>query len=199
MYISRAMGKFISKIIFALFGWTFKDHVGGGYNRCVMIAAPHTSNWDLVFARSAFYLMGIPVRYTVKKEWMRFPFNLVFGPLGAIAIDRSPRKPGEERRSMTEAMIELFNQNKELAVMVTPEGTRSLRTKWKTGFYHVAVGAKVPIALGYLDYKKKEAGVGKIIYPSGDMAKDMREIMAFYQNIQGKHPEKFSIDLDYKP
>jgi hypothetical protein len=193
------MGKFISKIIFALFGWTFKDHVGGGYNRCVMIAAPHTSNWDLVFARSAFYLMGIPVRYTVKKEWMRFPFNLVFGPLGAIAIDRSPRKPGEERRSMTEAMIELFNQNKELAVMVTPEGTRSLRTKWKTGFYHVAVGAKVPIALGYLDYKKKEAGVGKIIYPSGDMAKDMREIMAFYQNIQGKHPGKFSIDLDYKP
>jgi hypothetical protein len=96
-------------------------------------------------------------------------------------------------------MIELFSQNKELAVMVTPEGTRSLRTKWKTGFYHVAVGAKVPIALGYLDYKNKEAGVGKIIWPSGDMAKDMREIMAFYQNIQGKHPEKFSIDLDYKP
>ena len=193
------MGKFISSLIFKLFGWTFKDHVGGGYNRCVMIAAPHTSNWDLVFARSAFYLMGIPVRYTVKKEWMRFPFNLVFGPLGAIAIDRSPRQPGEERRSMTEAMIELFSQNKELAVMLTPEGTRSLRTKWKTGFYHVAVGAKVPIALGYLDYKNKVAGVGKIITPSGDMAKDMRAIMAFYQNIQGKHPEKFSIDLDYKP
>jgi hypothetical protein len=191
------MGKFISKIIFKIFGWRFKDHVGGGYERCVMIAAPHTSNWDFVFARAAFYLMDIPVRYTVKNDWMRFPFNLIFGPLGGIGIDRSPKKPGEERRSMTEAMIELFKQNEKLAVMVTPEGTRSLRTKWKTGFYHVAVGAQVPIALGYLDFKNKEAGVGKIILPSGDMQKDMKQIMDFYKNIKGKHPEKFSVDLDY--
>ena len=171
--------------------------MGGGYERCVMIAAPHTSNWDFVFARAAFYLMDIPVRYTVKNDWMRFPFNLIFGPLGGIGIDRSPKIPGEERRSMTEAMIELFKQNEKLAVMVTPEGTRSLRTKWKTGFYHVAVGAQVPIALGYLDFKNKEAGVGKIILPSGDMQKDMKQIMDFYKNIKGKHPENFSVDLDY--
>jgi 1-acyl-sn-glycerol-3-phosphate acyltransferase len=191
------MGKLISKFVFWIFGWRFNDAVGGGYNRAVMIAAPHTSNWDLVFARAAFYLMDIPVRYTVKKEWMRFPFSLVFGPLGAIAIDRSPRKAGQERKSMTEAMIQLFEGGSDLCVMVTPEGTRSLRTKWKTGFYHVAVGAKVPIALGYLDYKNKVAGVGKLIYPSGDMQKDMKEIMDFYKPIQGKHPEKFSVDLDY--
>lgn len=191
------MGKLISKFVFWIFGWKFKDAVGGGYNRAVMIAAPHTSNWDLVFARAAFYLMDIPVRYTVKKEWMRFPFSLIFGPLGAIAIDRSPKKAGEERKSMTEAMIQLFDGRGDLCVMVTPEGTRSLRTKWKTGFYHVAVGAKVPIGLGYLDYKNKVAGVGKLIYPSGDMQKDMKEIMDFYKPIQGKHPEKFSVDLDY--
>ncbi len=99
---------------------------------------------------------------------------------------------------MTESMIELFDFNEELVVMVTPEGTRSLVTKWKTGFYHVAVGAKVPIGLGYLDYKNKIAGVGKVVVPSGHMEKDMREIMAFYKDIQGKYPEKFSIDLDYK-
>jgi 1-acyl-sn-glycerol-3-phosphate acyltransferase len=191
------MGKFISKIIFAIFGWKFNDRVGGGYNRSVMIAAPHTSNWDFIFARAAFYLMGIPVRYTVKKEWMRFPFNLIFGPLGAIAIDRSPKVPGQERKSMTEAMIDLFAQNKELVVMVTPEGTRSLRTKWKSGFYYTAVGANVPVALGYLDYKNKEAGVGKIVHPSGDMKKDMKEIMDFYKNIPAKHPDRFSIDLEY--
>ncbi len=191
------MGKLISRLIFKIFGWTYNDQVGGGYDRSVMIAAPHTSNWDLLFARAAFYLMDIPVRYTVKNDWMRFPFNLIFGPLGAIGIDRSPKKAGEERKSMTEAMIDLFSKNEKLSVMVTPEGTRSLRTKWKTGFYHVAVGAGVPIALGYLDFKKKEAGVGKIVYPSGDMDKDMREIMDFYKNITGKHPEKFSVDLDY--
>jgi 1-acyl-sn-glycerol-3-phosphate acyltransferase len=191
------MGKIISKFIFWVFGWRFKDHVGGGYTRAVMIAAPHTSNWDLLFARAAFYLMDIPVRYTVKNDWMRFPFNLIFGPLGAIGIDRSPKIPGQERQSMTEAMIDLFRTNKELVIMVTPEGTRGLRTKWKTGFYHVAVGAKVPIALGYLDYKNKEAGVGKILHPSGDMQKDMKEIMVFYKDIPPKHPELFSIDLDY--
>lgn len=191
------MGKLISKLIFFIFGWTLDDKLKADFTRCVMIASPHTSNWDLVFARAAFYLMEIPIRFTVKDSWTKFPLNLFMNPMGAIGIDRSPRKPGEERLSMTEAMVDLFEKNKKLVVMVTPEGTRSLRTKWKTGFYHVAAGAKVPIALGYLDYKNKVAGVGKIIYPSGDMQKDMREIMAFYKDIPPKFPEKFSIDMDY--
>ena len=191
------MGKLIAKLIFKIFGWTLDDHLKADFKKCVMIASPHTSNWDLVFARAALSLMNIPIRYTVKDDWMKFPFNLIFGPLGAIAIDRRPKKAGDPRQSMTEAMIELFNDRQELVVMVTPEGTRSQRTKWKTGFYHVAVGAKVPIALGYLDYKNKIAGVGKMLYPSGDIQKDMKEIMAFYKDIKGKHPEKFSIDLDY--
>ncbi len=191
------MGKLISRFIFSLFGWKLDDHLKADFRRCVMIASPHTSNWDFIFARAAFSLLNIPVRFTVKNDWMRFPFNLIMGPLGAIAIDRSPKVPGQPRPSMTDAMIELFNKNKELVVLVTPEGTRSLVTKWKTGFYHVAVGAKVPVALGYLDFKNKIAGVGKIVYPSGDMQKDMREIMAFYKDIPPKHPEKFSIDQDY--
>ena len=195
------MGKLLARFIFWLYGWKLGGIIAGGRNedvrRCVMIASPHTSNWDIVFARAAFTLMDIPLRFTVKHEWLRFPFKGLMLAMGAIGIDRSPKKPGDPRPSMTESMIALFAQNKELAVMVTPEGTRSLRTKWKTGFYHVAVGAKVPIGLGYLDYAKKEAGVGKMLYPSGDMDKDLKEIMAFYKDIKGKHPEKFSIDLDY--
>jgi 1-acyl-sn-glycerol-3-phosphate acyltransferase len=191
------MGKLLAKLIFWLSGWTLDDSLKADFKRCVMIASPHTSNWDLIYARSAFWLMDIPIRYTVKKEWMRFPFSLIFGPLGAIAIDRSPKQAGQERQSMTEAMINLFAENKELVVMVTPEGTRKKVTKWKTGFYRVAEGAKVPIALGYLDYENKKAGVSKMVWPSGDMDKDMREITAFYKDIKGKHPEKFSVDLDY--
>ncbi len=191
------MGKLLARLIFKIFGWTLDDHLKADFRRCVMIAAPHTSNWDLIFARSAFSMMGIPIRFTVKQEWTRFPFNLIMNPLGAIAIDRRPKNPGDARPSMTEGMIQLFKENKELVVMVTPEGTRALRTKWKTGFYHVAVGAGVPVALGYLDYKNRIAGVGKMVYPSGDMHKDLKEIMDFYRDIQGKHPEKFSIDLEY--
>jgi len=195
------MGKILARFVFWIFGWRLDENLTGALNkdvrRCVMIASPHTSNWDIVFARAAFSLLDVPMRFTVKHEWLRFPFKGLMLAMGAIGIDRSPKKPGDPRPSMTEAMIELFAQNKELAVMVTPEGTRSLRTKWKTGFYHVAVGAKVPIGLGYLDYANKVAGVGKMLYPSGDMDKDLREIMAFYKDIKGKHPEKFSIDLDY--
>jgi len=191
------MLKLFSRLLFFVFGWKLDDHLKADFTRCVMIAAPHTSNWDFVFARAAFALMNIPIRYTLKKEWTQFPYGIFMNPLGAIGIDRSPRKPGEERLSMTEAMIDLFNNRKELVVMVTPEGTRKLRTKWKTGFYHVAVGAKVPIALGYLDYKNKVAGVGKMIYPSGDMTKDMREITAFYKDIPPKHPERYSVDVEY--
>ncbi len=195
------MGKLISRFIFWIFGWKLDNNLKNVLNkdvrRCVMIAAPHTSNWDFIFARAAFSLMEVPVRYTVKIEWLKPPFGGIMKALGAIGIDRSPKKAGDERPSMTDAMIDLFKQNKELAIMVTPEGTRSLRTKWKTGFYHVAVGAGVPIGLGYLDYKNKVAGVGKMLYPSGDMQKDMREIMAFYKNIQGQNPELFSVDLDY--
>jgi len=93
-------------------------------------------------------------------------------------------------------MTDLFNSTDELVIMVTPEGTRSKSTKWKSGFYHVAMNAKVPIGLGYLDYKTKTAGVGKMIYPSGDYIKDMKEIMDFYKDITAKYPEKYSPDLE---
>ena len=189
----------LSRIFLWIMGW--KLNLNGlntkDLKRVVMLAIPHTSNWDLPIARAAFFLMGIPVRFTVKKEWTKFPYSLLMNPLGAIAIDRSPKVPGQPRKSMTEAMIDLFEQNEELAIMITPEGTRSKNDKWKTGFYHLATGAKVPIGLGYLDYAKKEAGVGKIIYPSGDMKKDMQEIVAFYSTIKGKFPEKFALDTSH--
>lgn len=191
------MGKLLARFIFWIFGWTLDDHLKADFRKCVMLAVPHTSNWDFIFARAAFAMMNIPVRFTVKKEWMRFPFGGIMSYLGTIAIDRSPKVPGQERLSMVEAMTNLFNGRNELVIMITPEGTRSKVTKWKTGFYYIAQNANVPIALGYLDFKKKIAGVGKIITPSGDMKKDMKEIMDFYKNISGKFPEKFSVDEDY--
>ena len=166
-------------------------------NKCVMIAAPHTSNWDLVYALAAYDMMGIPMRFTLKNELMKFPLNLIFKPVGAIAIDRRPKVLGGERKSMVEAMTDLFNGREYLNIMVTPEGTRSLNKKWKTGFYWVALNAKVPIGLGYLDYKNKVAGVGGMVYPSGDIIKDMKQIMDFYRDIKGQHPEKFSVDAEY--
>lgn len=177
-------------------GWKMNPNYPKGVERSVVIAAPHTSNWDLVHAMGGYFDMGIPVRFTIKKEWFRFPFNLLIGPMGGIPIDRTPKKPGDPRPSMVEAMAELFTKYDKISVMVTPEGSRSKRTEWKTGFWHTAKMAGVPIGLGYLDYAKKEAGIGKLIYPT-DLEKDMREIMAFYKNITPRNPELYSLDQRY--
>jgi hypothetical protein len=168
----------------------------------VVTAAPHTSNWDAVYSLAAFELLGLPVRFTIKKEWMTFPFNLVLGPLGGLSIDRSPREDGHggrTRPSMVEAMVRLFEETPgDLAMMVTPEGSRSRRSTWKTGFWHVARQAKVPILLGYLDYERREAGLGAVIEPT-DLERDMRTLMAFYAGISGRHPERFELDARYAP
>jgi 1-acyl-sn-glycerol-3-phosphate acyltransferase len=190
------MLRWIFRLIFKLNGWKLRTDSIKGIDQSIVIAAPHTSNWDVVYSTAAFDFMGLPIKFTLKKEWFRFPFNSMVTNLGGIAIDRSPKKSGEARKSAVEAMADLFKQHKVLHIMVTPEGTRSKRTEWKTGFWHTAKMANVPILCGYLDYKNKVAGIGKIIYPT-DLEKDMREIAEFYKDIQGKFPEKFSVDLRY--
>lgn len=188
---------FIFKLLFRLRGFKIITPENLLLKKCVVVAAPHTSNWDGIIGFAYYDIVGIKIRFAIKESYMKFPLNLIFGPLGGIAINRNPKQQGEQRKSMTDAMIDLFKENDELNLLVTPEGTRKKVTQWKTGFYYVALGANVPIALGYMDFEKKEAGVGKIIYPSGDIDKDMREIMDFYRNIKGCHPELFSLDERY--
>lgn len=191
------MGYYIGRFIFFLMGWKLAQYPPKGLKRSVMIASPHTSNWDLIMARAAFAIMRLPVKFTIKEEWFKFPLNLLMGPLGGIPIDRSPKKQGEGRVSMVDAMAELFNKHEEIIVLVTPEGTRKLRTEWKTGFYYVAKQANVPISCGWLDYKKKHAGVGLVLSPGDNMEDDMKQIMNFYKDIAPKFPENFSVDKRY--
>ena len=99
---------------FKALGWKLKTEAIVGIRQSITIAAPHTANMDLPIAKAAFDLMGLPLRFTVKQEWVRFPFKRIMLNLGAIAIDRSPKKPGDPRPSMTEAMANLFKENPEL-------------------------------------------------------------------------------------
>ncbi|MBU3848780.1 MAG: 1-acyl-sn-glycerol-3-phosphate acyltransferase [Candidatus Acinetobacter avistercoris] len=180
-----------------LLGWEIDNHWDLNIDQCVMIAAPHTSNWDALYARLALKALGVNVRITIKDSYMKFPLGPFVRAMGGIGIDRSPKAAGQERPSMVEVMSELFNKHPKLVMLVTPEATRAKQEQWKTGFYHIAVTAGVPIALAYMDYAKKKTGVGKIIYPSGDMDKDMTEIMAFYAQISGKILNNFSVDQRY--
>ena len=182
-----------------LMGWKTDDQWPEDLDQCVMIAAPHTSNWDALYARLALKALGVNVRLTIKDSYMKFPFGPFVRAMGGIGIDRSAKQEGQERPSMVQLMSDLFKTHPKLVMLVTPEGTRAKQEQWKTGFYHVAVNAGVPIALAYMDYAKKKTGIGKIVYPSGDYQKDMTEIMAFYAEINAKFPEKFSIDQRYSP
>jgi 1-acyl-sn-glycerol-3-phosphate acyltransferase len=105
--------------------------------------------------------------------------------LGGIPVNRA------RSGNLVQATVDAYNSNQRLIVIVPPEGTRSKVTQWKTGFYYIALGAGVPIALGYLDFRRKEAGLSRMFEPTGDIAADMVEIQAFYAGFSGKNPGKF--------
>lgn len=146
-------------------GWETDNHWPENLSQCVMIAAPHTSNWDALYARLALKALGVNVRLTIKDSYMKFPLGPFVRAMGGIGIDRRPKQAGEPRLSMVQVMTDLFKQHPELVMLVTPEGTRARQEQWKTGFYYVAVNAGVPIALAYMDYEQKKAGVGKSFIP----------------------------------
>lgn len=189
------MFRLICKLLLKLSGWKLDTNLPKDIRKSIVIAAPHTSNWDFWYMILSFGIYELKIRFTVKKEWMRFPFNLIMRPLGGIAIDRSPRKDGN-RPSLVEAMVQLFKDNKELIIVITPEGTRSRQSEWKTGFFYVAKNANLPILLGYVDYKRKRAGIGKKVIPT-TYHETMKEIMDFYQDIHPKFPEKFALDHSF--
>ena len=179
----------LAKLWFWLNGWKIEGELMKGINKAVMTAAPHTSNWDFVWARASFYILRVPLNYTIKKEFIKGPLGWMLKSMGAIPIDRSPKVEGQPRRSTVDAMVDLFNEREQLYVMVTPEGTRKYVPEWKTGFYYTALKAGVPIVVGFVDYKDKVAGIGPIIYPTGDVDADIEKLKAFYRTKTGKFPE----------
>ena len=175
----------LGKAILEAAGWTIE---GGAPNakKFVLIAAPHTSNWDFVFALACTSVLGLPLRFMAKDGLFRGPQGALFRALGGIPIDRS------KANNVVDAMVREFAQAEELALLVPPEGTRKAGTYWKGGFYHIARGAKVPVALGFLDYPRKRVGVGPLLTLSGDVKADMDAIRAFYADKGPKVPANFT-------
>lgn len=150
----------------------------------VMIAAPHTSNWDLPVMLTIAFALRARVFWMGKDTLFRPPFGHLFRWLGGVPVDR------RKRNNAVDQAIQLFRDNESFVLIVAPEGTRARVTHWKTGFYHIAHGAGVPIVLGFLDYRRKQGGVGPVIKASGDIAADMTEIRQFYADITGRYAEE---------
>jgi len=161
--------------------------------KMVLIAAPHTSNWDLPYMLFVAFALRAKVYWMGKDAIFSWPFGRLFKWLGGIPIDRS------KANNVVAQSIDHFSRNDNLVLAVPPAGTRKRVLNWKTGFYHIANGAGVPIALGFLDYKKKIGGIGPILHPTGNIEADMVEIRAFYQDISGKYPLKSISAAAVKP
>ena len=178
--VVRTFFRIISIVILKLAGWRVSGETPS-LPKFVMIAAPHTSNWDLPYTLFIAFVMKVKIYWMGKKEIFSPPFGPLFKWLGGIPIDRS------KANGVVGQSIEQLKKAERLVLTVPPTGTRKKVMRWKTGFYHIAHGAGVPIVLGFLDYGRKMGGVGPIFHPTGDINADMKEIQAFYKDIQGRN------------
>lgn len=153
----------------------------------IAILAFHTSNWDVFYGILIAFAFKVDIYFMAKHQLFRFPFAPLVRFLGGIPIDRSVSS------NTVQATIDMFKKHERFAIALAPEGTRKKVEKWKTGFYHIACGANVPIVLAFLNYKTKTGGVGDVIYPTGDMQTDFIKIRKYYEQVTAYYPEKASL------
>jgi 1-acyl-sn-glycerol-3-phosphate acyltransferase len=182
--VGSELVRWISAAYLKLTGWKV---CGGwpGLEKAVLVAAPHTSNWDglNMLATAGFY--RVKLRWMGKASLTRGPFGWLMKALGCVPIDRS------QSNDVVRIMSEAFGASERIVLAIPPEGTRSAVREWKSGFYHIAVAAGVPIVLSVLDYGTKRVSLAAVIYPSGDYEADLAVIRGFYARAVGKNAGKF--------
>jgi 1-acyl-sn-glycerol-3-phosphate acyltransferase len=150
-----------------------------------LIAAPHTTNWDLPYLMAFAWLYGVSVSWMGKQQLFSPPIGWLMRALGGIPVQR------HKSTDMVSQMAQVIGEVKSICLVVPAEGTRGYVPYWKSGFYHIARTAEVPIVLSYLDYTRRVGGFGPEFVPTGDVRSDMDEIRGFYTGMQGKYPELF--------
>lgn len=179
------MMRAISIRVLKWMGYDIDLNIPQGAKRCVLVSAPHTSNWDFVIGRLALWAYDLDAKFVIKKELFFFPMGIWLKAMGGIPVDRK-----NKNTNVTGQIAKMFEENENMCVLFTPEGTRSYNPHWKKGFYYLAQKANVPIYLGYLDYHSKKGGIfADEFIPTGNVDKDIETIKKRYLNVKGKYPE----------
>jgi 1-acyl-sn-glycerol-3-phosphate acyltransferase len=176
------MLKLFADFILKLIGWHFDDRLPAE-KKFIVLGAPHTTNWDLPITLLCFWSTQKHISWVGKKQLFIGPLSYFFRALGGIPVDRSAST------GFINQIADQFDITEEMILAIAPEGTRSKTDYWKTGFYYIALTAKVPICLAYVDYPNRTSGFGDVIIPSGDIHQDFEKIKLFYKDKTGKIPE----------
>jgi len=178
-----------SVVFLKLTGWQVQGELPAVARKSVFIAAPHTSNWDLPYTLMVAFVLRLNIHWMGKASLFRFPFGGLMRWLGGISVDRS-----QSNNLVAASALAISQAQGALQLIVPPEGTRAKTRYWKSGFYHIATAAQVPIVMAYMDYSRKISGLGPLLYPSGNLAADMVTIKAFYAPFKGKNAAQFHAD-----
>lgn len=153
--------------------------------RFVLLGVPHTSNWDLAFLLAFGAHFDLRYSFMAKRELFRWPLGPLMRWIGGIPVNRG------KRENVVDQMAAVLNDRSDMSLVITPEGTRSYTPHWRSGFYHIALRAGVPIVLGFVDYDTKRCGIGPEIIPTGNVSEDMDMIREFYADKRARYPDQF--------
>lgn len=173
--------RLLSRVCLKAMGWRVTGQLPS-LPKYVIIAAYHTSNWDFVIGIFAAFVLKARIYWIGKDNLFKPPFVKLFRWIGGIPINRS------RSQNMVDRIIQIFHEHEHMIIALAPKGTRRKTSYWKTGFYHIAAGAGVPMVLAFIDYRSRTCGIGPVLNPTGDMEADMEKIRSFYSGITGKYP-----------
>ena len=175
------LSQWIAQSFMTLFGWRIEADVPD-LPKLVLVGAPHTSNWDFIMTMATLFALGIKISWMGKASLFNWPAKGFMEWLGGVPVDRKIQKSG-----IVNQTIEAFNNHDKFVIAIMPEATRSVVRKWRSGFYHIAQGANVPMVMVRFDYGRKVMGLGPTLEPSGDVTADMAQIQSYFVGIEGKN------------
>jgi 1-acyl-sn-glycerol-3-phosphate acyltransferase len=180
----NALAKGIAVLAMRLTGWHFEGALPDR-PKFVLIVAPHTSNWDFLVGIMAMFALGIRGTFLGKHTLFRWPFGLVMRWLGGVPVDRA------SANDVVRQTVAYFEQREQMLLALSPEGTRKKLPAWRTGFYHVARGAQVPIVPVALDFPNRRITLFPEFHTTGDQAADFAALGAHFEARMGKRPENY--------
>ena len=182
------MRKIANLVLVKLMVWEITGCIPGEIRKTVIIVAPHTSLYDFIIGRMAFWVLHQHVKFMINGKYFFWPLGWLLRSLGGVPVKR------DKTTGLLLQLNQMYHENDDFHLVITPEGTRAFTNRWKKGFYQIAQSAEVPVYMAFIDYKNKKGGIGLKLEPSGNFQEDFAVVEAFYKQFHARHPERYNLN-----